>query len=368
MSQASLARKAGVSLSLLTKIETGIRTLTQPVAADLATAMGTTLDHILGSAPVERDDANALDELRATIRRFDLPNDSVITPKAIRDDLRELVRLRGSADLSGVLARLPNLLARSTDHAHSSGTPSAWGLVADVYSSVYWLAARHRWMDLADLAVVKQQLAAERATAVAAAVASRDAAGAFLNSGDFQSGLAIVERSIVRTEASTTGRDRAFALGILHLRGLTLAGRLGDTAEAARHRAAAWRLAQEFPQDVDEHGLHFGPENTATHDVATFVDLERHRDALRIASDLSKQRLVVPATRIAPLHLNVSRARLAMRDRDGALESLRQAWDAAPQMAKVHPTSQELLRVLISLHRRSNPTLTSLAKRARLAV
>ncbi|MGW7754633.1 hypothetical protein ACWGK6_24435 [Streptomyces violaceusniger] len=69
-------------------------------------------------------------------------------------------------------------------------------------------------------------------------------------------------------------------------------------------------------------------------------------------------------TRVGPLHMNISRSKLALGDRDGALESLEAAWDVAPEMARVHPTSQELMRVLTSLHRRSNPRLTKLAKRA----
>jgi hypothetical protein len=43
-----------------------------------------------------------------------------------------------------------------------------------------------------------------------------------------------------------------------------------------------------------------------------------------------------------------------------------QAWNIAPQKAKVHPMSREVLRVLISLHRRSNPQLIKLAKQAGL--
>ncbi|MFF7233300.1 hypothetical protein [Streptomyces sioyaensis] len=46
------------------------------------------------------------------------------------------------------------------------------------------------------------------------------------------------------------------------------------------------------------------------------------------------------------------------------MDSLIEAWNTAPQMAKVHPTSLELSRVLVSLHKRSNPKVTALAKKA----
>ncbi|GAB3006077.1 hypothetical protein GCM10023080_084660 [Streptomyces pseudoechinosporeus] len=237
-----------------------------------------------------------------------------------------------------------------TNYAHATQSPDAWTRVADMYSVVYWLAARHRWMHLAELAVMKQRVAAERGRPISAVTAARDEAGAFLNSGDFAGGLAVVE-----AESTLRGRDRAFGLGILHLRGLTLAGRLKEKAIAARHIEAAWRTADEFPEDIDEHGIHFGPENTAMHAISTSSDMEQHRTALDTAEGLIRNGLTLPATRVGPLYMNLDRSQLALGDRDFALESLEEAWDVAPEMARVHPTSQELMRVLTSLHRRSNP-------------
>ncbi|MFB7915956.1 hypothetical protein [Streptomyces sp. NPDC056061] len=52
------------------------------------------------------------------------------------------------------------------------------------------------------------------------------------------------------------------------------------------------------------------------------------------------------------------RAQLDLGDRDRAFENLSHAFDAAPQMARIHPTGREVLRVLASLHRRANPELT----------
>src|SRR5262249_8910856 len=73
--------------------------------------------------------------------------------------------MRGDADLSGVLNQLPGLLEGATNYAHSIGQPDAWALVADIYSTVYWLAERHRRMDLADLAVTDKKTAAARRSA-----------------------------------------------------------------------------------------------------------------------------------------------------------------------------------------------------------
>ncbi|MQS07271.1 helix-turn-helix domain-containing protein [Streptomyces alkaliphilus] len=364
LSQSALARRAGVSVSLLSKIEVGDRALTQGIAAALARAMDLTLDELLGTASVRRVDENGLTALNHAIRRFDIADTPPPHPEDLPGELDGLNGHRYRTELSAVLRKLPAVLTGATNHAHATGSPDAWARVADAYSVVYWLAARHRWTHLAELAVMKQRLAAERAHPVAAVVAARDEAGTFLNSGDFAGGLAVVDRAIIEAESTLRDRDRAFGLGILHLRGLTLAGRLKDGATAARHIDAAWRTAEEYGEDADEHGIHFGPQQTATHVIATRADLEDHRTALETAEDLMRGGTSLPATRIGPLHMNLGRSHLALGDRDAALASLEEAWAVAPEMARVHPTSQELMRVLTSLHRRSNPRLTRLAKRA----
>ncbi|MFF9434687.1 helix-turn-helix domain-containing protein [Streptomyces sp. NPDC014735] len=363
LSQVALARRAGVSVSLLSKIEVGDRALSQGVGASLAQAMNLTLDELLGSSP-EKD----LGDLNWAIRRFDIPGDPPEHPENLQQEVDELNRLRWSTELSKVLLRAPSLLTRVTNHAHLSGEPKAWTLVADVYGVVYWLAARHRWMHLAELATMKQRVAASRADPIAAIVAARDEAGTFLNSGDFEGGLAVVDRAVVQTESILTGRDRAYGLGILHLRGLTLAGRLKDKQTASRHTAAAWRAAAEFSEDIAEHGIHFGAENTATHVISTASDMEQHHRATDAAENLLRGGMSLPATRVGPVYMNLGRSQLALGNLEGALESLENAWKAAPEMAAVHPTSLELARVLVSRHKRSNERLTKLVKRAGIAI
>lgn len=223
-------------------------------------------------------------------------------------------------------------------------------------------------MDLVEIAPVRQTWAVDQQpNPVVTAVAARDRAGTFLNCGDFDGGLTVVDRAIVAAEAELTGPEKAFATGTLHLRGMTLAGRRGDRAEAQRHIHAAWTASEEFPDDRQLHNQIFGPANTATHVLATKGDLGRPRDVIRLADELlASNDTGLPPTRLGPVHINTARAQLDLGDRDGAQTSLVQAWDVAPQMAKIHPMSREVLRVLISLHQRSNPQLVQLARRAGL--
>lgn len=363
LSQVALARRSGVSVSLLSKIEVGDRALTQGVGAAIARAMNLTLDELLGSAPEKN-----LNALNYAIRRFDIPGEPPTNTETLQQEVDELNKLRFNTELAQIQIRLPSLLTRVTNRAHLTGQPKAWTLVADVYGVVYWLAARHRWMHLAELATMKQRVAAERADPIAAIVAARDDAGTFLNSGDFDGGLSIIDRAVVEAESRLTGREKAFGLGVLHLRGLTLAGRLKDKQTTRKHIDAAWRVAEEFPEDIAPHGIHFGPKNTATHVISTASDMDQHKMALDTGDELIRSGLSLPATRVAPFYMNIGRSQLALGDTDGTLESLEKAWAEAPEMAAVHPTSLELTRVLVSKHKRSNERLTAIAQRVGIAL
>ncbi|MEU5975954.1 helix-turn-helix transcriptional regulator [Streptomyces sp. NPDC047315] len=366
-SQVKLARKANVSLSLLSKVEVGDRTLTHATAAALAKAMGLTVAEVLGRAPVLRDDEQSLSHLRSALRDYDAPDGQPAVAQQIAAEVARVGRYRDGFEVRALLKQLPGLLRQATTHAYAVNTADAWMALAEVYSAVYWVAARHRWMDMAELAVTRQRWAVEqKANPLGGAVAARDRAGAYLNGGDYEGGLALVDRAIVDAEAALSGPERAFAVGVLNLRGMTLAGRVGDKMEgrreAERHIASAWQVAEELGAEWNRHSMLFGTKNTATHVLATRLDLGMPRDALLIADDIDAALTGLTPTRVAATRINIARARLDVGDRDGALESLSAAYEAAPQMAKLNPMGREVLRVVSSLHLRSNPTLLRLAK------
>ncbi|MGH3670395.1 MAG: helix-turn-helix domain-containing protein [Pseudonocardiaceae bacterium] len=364
ITQTALARRAGISVSLLSKIEIGDRTLTPGIAAAIARALQISLGAVYGEAEVSVDQSMLLEDLRTAIRRYDIPDQAPVPdPAQLRMDLDHAITLREQADLAGLLRLLPSLLTRATTYAHAAANPEEWALLAEVYSITYYLAARHRWMDLVEIAPTRQAWAAGQQPLLTAA-ATVQRAGAFLNCGDFAGGLIVVDRAIAAAEAALSGAEKAFATGALHLRGMTLAGRLGDRTEAQRHIHGAWTAAEEFPGDVLIHTERFGPDNTATHVLATEGDLGRPRDVIRLADELTSRDTGLSPTRIVDVHTSAARAHLDLGDRDGAQTSLVQAFNVAPQKAKVHPMNREVLRVLISLHRRSNPQLIKLAKQA----
>ncbi|MFE9117469.1 helix-turn-helix domain-containing protein [Streptomyces sp. NPDC007172] len=366
-SQAYLARKASISVSLLSKIEVGDRTLTPAVAAALGKPLGLTMAEILGRASMEQDAEAHLSALRSAVRDYDLPGGHAVHEDQITAALECAGRLRDGAQVTGLVRMLPKLLRDATVHAHAANTVAAWAVLSDVYSTVYWLAARHRWMDMAELAVTRQRWAIEQQTnPLGSALAARDRAGTYLNDGDFEGGLVIVDRAIAAAQSGLAGQERAFAVGVLNLRGMTLAGRLTDKVEgkreAERHIASAADAAEWFGRDWNRHHMIFGPQNTATHVLATRLDLGKPHEALSAAEEIDAVLDGLPPTRITPTRINMARAQLDVGDRDAALESLTLAWDAAPQMARIHPMGREVFRVVSSLHRRSNPELLRLSR------
>ena len=366
ITQTALARRAGISMSLLSKIEIGDRTLTPGNAAAIARALQISLGALYGEAEISVDQSVQLENLRTAVRRYDIPDQaSVSNPAQLRIEVDQAITFGQQADLAGLLRVLPGLLAQATTYAHAAASREGWALLAEVYSLTYYLAARHRWMDLVEIAPTRQVWAAGTQPLLTA-TATVQRAGAFLNCGDFEGGLTVVDRAIVAAEESLTGAKKAFATGALHLRGMTLAGRLGDRTEAQRHIHAAWTAAEGFSTDALIHTERFGPDNTATHVLATEGDLGRPRDVIRLAEELTSRDTGLPPTRIVDVHTNTARAYLDLGDREGAQTALVQAWNVAPQKAKAHPMALEVLRVLISLHRRSNPQLVQLATRAGL--
>jgi len=370
VTQVALARRAGVSLSLLSKIEVGARVLTPAIAAAVAQALQLSLGAFYGEAEVTSEQNVLREDLRTALRRYDIPDQAPAPDTArLRSEVNQAIILREQADLAGLLRMLPRLVTRATTCAHAAASQPGWALLADVYSVVYWLAARYRWMNLVEVAPTRQAWAAgQQPNPLVAAVAARDRAGTFLHCGDFTGGLTVVDRAIVAAETELTGPSKAFATGLLHLRGMTLAGRLGDRAAAQPYIHGAWHAAEEFPADLHRHNQIFGPANTAVHVLATEGDLGRPREVIRLAEELFRTDPGLPPARIAPTHVSTARAQLDLGDRDGAQTSLFQAWNSAPQLAKISPMSCEVLRVLICLHRRGNPQLTRLAHQAGLTV
>ncbi|MGH3869884.1 MAG: helix-turn-helix domain-containing protein, partial [Pseudonocardiaceae bacterium] len=78
VTQVALARRAGVWLSLLSKIEVGDRTLTPAIAAAIARALRISLGAFYGEAEVSLDQNVLLEDLRTAVRCYDIPDQAPV--------------------------------------------------------------------------------------------------------------------------------------------------------------------------------------------------------------------------------------------------------------------------------------------------
>ncbi|MFJ4688599.1 helix-turn-helix domain-containing protein [Streptomyces sp. NPDC088789] len=374
LGQAKLARLAGISVSLLSKIEVGLRPATPPVVAALSKAMKVPTQRIYGQpflGPSEQSDL--LNDLRGAVRRHTLPKEDVPRPSQLAADVDKAMRLRSEARYLELLEMLPRLLDQATATALSApGETGAWSQVADVYGCAYAAAHRLAQPDLADMIVARQSWAAHQTWNPEAEVATAwNLAGTYQSAGQYDDGLAIVDQAIVKYErmSESVTMATALSLGSLHLRGVVLASRHKDKSATADHLKMAKRYAEQIPTDVLWHNLTFGAENTALYELAAHVELGKPTQAAEMGDPLMQS----PPTTLAPsrlgrMYIDIARAKLDVKDHTGAEEALTRAFKVSPQMAELHPMSREVIRVLFVLHQRARPVLLAMAKRTGLAV
>lgn len=369
--QAKLARQIGISLSYLSKVETGLRSAAPPVVAAAANALHVRTARINGQPFTDpSEQADLLNELRGAVRRHTLPKEDTLPPGELAQRLDDAAKLRADTKYLELLRELPTLLGQATATALDAGGDAvAWGQVSDLYGCAYAVAHRLAQPDLADMIVSRQQWAAQRTWNPAAeAAAAWNEAGTYQSAGAYDDGLAIVERAISLYEgARANGLESVIVLGSLHLRGVVLASRHRDKNATAVHLRHAKSLASQLPSDTLVHNLTFGAGNTALYELAAHIELEQPNKAVQMATPLVDQPPTgLKPNRVGRFYIDLARARLATKDLEGAEEALKRAFEVSPQMAEIHPMSREVLRVLFMMHQRGRPDLMAMAKRTGL--
>lgn len=364
LTQAALAHQAGVSVSLLSKVEIGDRPASHAVVAAVAKALHTTPSSLYrgGADPAGPD----LGPVRAALRRYNLPGDAEgIDPCELAGRVQKASDLRAATAYNELVEMLPDLIDDAVSHAYAADDPVAWTTLNDVLGSAHGAAYRLGHHDLAEVIAARQEWAASRTwNPLAQAVASGQQASAHQAAGDFGYGVAACESAItVLSSANLTGREAVIVRGTLHLRAAAMAAHLNERASAVSHLHYADGLAEQIHgPDQTAHNLLFGSANVALHRLAAYVTLDEPDEAATMLDEgFSKQGLT--PTRLGHLHVDAARAHLALGDRDAALAELRKGDEVAPQMVSVHPMAREVGRVLVSTARRSNPDLVEMALR-----
>lgn len=369
MTQTALAQAAAVSLSLLRKVETGARDATpvliaavaQPLSVDVTTLNGQPYDV---DGPRRDQIHEHVPAIRQALTYWDLPPEletSPRTPETLLTDAIEVAHLRQADRNVQALSRVPALILETTAALHAADQLAEREILCDALTTLL-----HPTMSIMhatgydDLATIVADrifwIARQWDNPLAGGLAAYTRTSSMLRHGGYDAGLRLIDHARAALDEQDPPGLRM--KGSLHLRSAILAARAGDTDTAGAHITEARAIAERLPQDTDHlwRNLAFGPTNTGFHDVATAIEIGDGPRALRIAETLKIPQGFAP-TRAAHHHMDLARAYLWQNRNDQSLASLIRARELAPQQTRHHPTTREVLRMLVRAHRRANEPL-----------
>ncbi len=374
VTQIALAHDAGVSVSLLRKMEQGSRISSQPVVAALARALHVDSTTLTGQ-PYDRDGPRpdrvhtAMPDLRRALAYWDLPSELGTTPRhpaELARDAAEIATLYQLDRNFEVAQKLPPLLVEAFAMVHDSDEDQREVLFDALMGMFYAAHAVTYQTGYEDLSTIVEDritwIATQSGDPVMQAFASWVRTTSLMRLGAYDAGLRILDRSLTEVDPGSHEHPAALRMvGSLHLRSAILAARANRSDEAMAHVAEARQAAGHTGADTDNdwRNLAFGHTNVDIHAVATAVESGDGPRALTLADDLRFSDDVVRRLpiRVGHHHMDVARAQLWQGKTDGALLSLETAKKFAPQQTRRHPTTREVTRALVRTHRRANEPL-----------
>lgn len=357
MTGRELARRAGVSYSLLTKVESGHAPASPTFITAVARALRIDPQQLTGQ-PFRQVGPAATDTDVLAVRRallaYDLPGEPDTPPRplpTLAADVTHASTLRRACRFTRLAALLPGLLDELSYQAATRPTAAAYQLLAEAFYAAECLGSGLGYNDVYLLAVERVAWAAERAADPLWIAAARwGRAGPLMRDGATAHGLRLLDaaRDEITDHASTDGLA---LLGSLHLRSALLASRAGHAADAVDHLDQARDLAARTGEG-NAYQLSFGPANTTVTGVSIAVELGDHARALDLAATTPQP--VVPAERAGHYYLDLARAHLMRGDRTTSLAMLHAGRRIAPEQLRYHPQARETVLTLATTGRGSD--------------
>ncbi|HZA18555.1 MAG TPA: helix-turn-helix domain-containing protein [Pseudonocardiaceae bacterium] len=367
LTQAQLAHRAHVSLSLVRKVEQGSAPASPAFTAAVATALRTTVAELYDQPSLrygaERDHIaeveTAVMEGPASVTAYRPPDLDVLAARV--DEIAKLQRRsryhESSALMPSLLAELHTTAALAPAGAHSE---RAHHLLATLYGCV--VICLHR------LASPLVSQAAERAAEAArfsgdpllAALCDQERALPLMYRGAYDTAQRIVTRAQEAIADQPTSPEALSARGAMHLRSAIIAARKHNAATSDAHLAEARDLASHLPLHANLYDTAFCTPNVQIHSVAAAVEMQDGTTA--VTRDTSNP--LPPGTmrsRVAHHNIDLGRAWLLHGDHAKALEALNIARRTAPQQTRYHPMVAETVLTLARSERRRSDTLSSFA-------
>lgn len=354
MTGRELARRAGLSYSLLTKVESGHAPASPTFITAVARALRIDPQQLTGQ-PFRQVGPAATDTDVLAVRRallaYDLPTEPEAAPRPgsdLRADVTRASTLRRACRFTRLAALLPGLLDELSYQVATRPTAEGFGLLAEAFYAAECLGSGLGYNDVYLLAVERVAFAAERAADPLWIAAARwGRAGPLMRDGATTHGLRLLDtaRDDVTDHASAEGLA---LLGSLHLRSALLASRAGRAADAVDHLDHARDLAARTGEG-NAYQLGFGPANTTVTGVSIAVELGDHARALDLADAAPEP--AVPAERAGHYYLDLARAHLMRGDRATSLAMLHAGRRVAPEQLRYHPQARETVLTLAATGR-----------------
>ena len=357
-----LARRAAVSYSLLTKVESGAAPASPAFIGAVARALRVDVPRITGQ-PYEEPGTRyaalqgAITLLRRAVLAYDLPQ-SLDAPMRSATELGDEVRaLRALArraryvELSQTLPGLITELQAAVSVASDMDRPALYALLAEAYGGVSGLAHQLGYLDLRALVIDRiEQVARLSQDPLRIARTQWSRGASLLGAGAYEQGLALMERTRAEMGQDVGQMDEAerSVFGSLHLRSAVLAARAGRRADADAHLGEAREVASLVPEGANHYGMEFGPANVGLHGVSAAIELADGTLAVSRAEQVDRAGYlrVLPPARTGHYRIEVARGWLYHGDRHRALRALQAARRVSPQLVRIHPMVRDTVHVI----------------------
>ena len=352
-----LGRRAHLSPSQLSRIESGTRSVSSTVEANIAKALGVTVSVLHGLPYVHMLQQDRLDALLTPISSalgsWDLPAEDVPVRslEELRTEVDRIVRLRLRTAFAEVAEALPPLLVAASALAQTHAAPGerreqAHALQAELARTAAIVAYRLGFIELARLALSRMAMAAPH-SGDPAQVAIERMERSLMTHGQASRadrGVALMRVALRELDDDGTARMRAVR-GALYLRAAQLALQDGDATAAEDWLGQAGELAAQLG-DVYHYSLMFGPFGVALARMGLDNERSDHGAALRRAA---RMRLPAgcPPTLAAHFLIRRARAEAWTAHPEEALASLHAARRTAPQLTRYHPHVHEAVGALL---------------------
>jgi transcriptional regulator with XRE-family HTH domain len=372
-----LARRASVSYSLLTKVESGAAAASPAFIGAVARALRVDVPRITGQ-PYEEPGSRyaAMTEAITTLRRAVLAYDLPAGPDL---PVRPVAELRRAVDAARSLTRqaryvqlcqaLPGLIAElqaAVSTADGAGKPALYALLAEAYGGVSGLAHQLGYLDLRALVIDRIEQASRHSQDPLRVARTQWSRGAtLLGAGAYDQGLTLMERTRAELGGDVARMDEAgrSVYGSLHLRSAVLAARAGRRTDADAHLAEARDIATLVREGANHYGMEYGPANVGVHEVSAAIELADGTLAITRAAQVEKagHLRALPPSRAGHYRIEVARGWLYHGDRRRALHALQAARRTSPQLVRIHPLVRDTVHIIARAEPRPSEELRSFA-------